>query len=140
MYAINQLPQIQVLDESSCYRSAPMGPQDQPNYINAVIKAKVSCDALILLDQLQAVEVGFGRERDGQRWGPRILDLDILLYADLIIRNDRLTIPHAGIADRAFVLVPLAEISPDLTIPGLKSVSELLSELNPAEIRALEKM
>lgn len=112
---------------SALYRSAPMGPQDQPDYINAVARLDTGLTPDALLDALQAIEARHGRERNGERWGPRTLDLDILLYGDRCIDNPRLHVPHPGIADRNFVLYPLAEIAPDLDIPGLGPLSVLVA-------------
>ena len=113
---------------SGLYRSPPMGPQDQPDYLNAVMAIETELSPLALLDRLQAIETQQGRVRLGQRWGPRTLDLDILLYKQDRIDNDRLTIPHIGIAQRAFVLYPLAEIAPDLMIPDKGLIGDLLKQ------------
>lgn len=115
---------------SSLYRSAPMKgagvPRDQPAYINAVARLETALTAEALLDALQAIEARHGRVRSGERWGPRTLDLDILLYGDRHIDTPCLQVPHPGLAERNFVLHPLAEIAPDLDIPGLGSVATLL--------------
>lgn len=110
---------------SSLYRSAPMGPQDQPPYINAVAMLSTTLEALALLDALQAIEQAHHRVRAGQRWGPRTLDLDLLLYGDSVIDSARLRVPHPGIAEREFVLHPLAEIAPEVCIPGYASAREM---------------
>jgi 2-amino-4-hydroxy-6-hydroxymethyldihydropteridine diphosphokinase len=86
----------------------------------------VSLEPLDLLDRLQVIESAHGRVRVGERWGPRTLDLDILLYGDQILRLERLTVPHPGLASREFVLYPLAEIAPELRIPGLGLLSDLV--------------
>jgi len=115
---------------SSLYRSAPMGPADQPDYINAVVALETRLSPHALLDALQAIEQVHGRVREGERWGPRSLDLDVLLYGKETINDQRLTVPHPGIAERAFVLYPLQEIvAPDFTIPGHGSLQELLSRV-----------
>ncbi len=112
---------------SSFYRSAPMGPANQPDYINAVMAVETSLPPLALLKAMQRVELSHGRVRNGLRWGPRTLDLDILIYGKLHITDEGLTLPHAGIADREFVLYPLAEIAPtDLEIPGMGRLCDLL--------------
>ncbi|MDR9435678.1 MAG: 2-amino-4-hydroxy-6-hydroxymethyldihydropteridine diphosphokinase [Thiohalophilus sp.] len=112
---------------SSLYRSAPMGPADQPDYINAVVALETALSPHALLDALQAIEQAHGRQRGPQRWGPRTLDLDVLLYGEETINDQRLTIPHPGISERAFVLFPLQEIvAPDFIIPGHGSLQELL--------------
>ncbi|MDY6979672.1 MAG: 2-amino-4-hydroxy-6-hydroxymethyldihydropteridine diphosphokinase [Pseudomonadota bacterium] len=112
---------------SSLYRSSPMGPADQPDYINAVAALETGLAPHALLDALQAIEQAHGRQRGAQRWGPRTLDLDVLLYGQETIDDQRLTIPHPGISERAFVLFPLQEIvAPDFMIPGYGSLQELL--------------
>jgi 2-amino-4-hydroxy-6-hydroxymethyldihydropteridine diphosphokinase len=121
---------------SSLYRSAPVGPAGQPDYINAVAELHTDLSAHALLDALQAIERAHQRERT-QRWGPRTLDLDILLYGDMQIDNERLRVPHPEIARRAFVLYPLAEIAPHLVIPGLGAVSELLEAVTGQQVERL---
>lgn len=116
---LTTLPDTRLIATSSLYRSAPMGPQDQPAYINAVACLETRLSAEALLDALQAIESAHGRVRRGEHWGPRTLDLDVLLYGSECISSPRLTVPHPGIAERNFVLYPLAEIDPDLDIPGL---------------------
>lgn len=111
---------------SSLYRSPPMGPPDQPEYINAVARLDTDLPPDALLDALLALERRHGRER-GEKWGPRTLDLDILLYGDAVIDNGQLTIPHPGLKERAFVLYPLQEIAPDLTIPGFGPLRDLIA-------------
>jgi len=110
---------------SSLYRSAPLGPADQPDFVNAVVSMLTTRAALDLLSGLQAIEASHGRVRGGERWGPRTLDLDILVYAGQVINEPDLTVPHPGMATRNFVLLPLAEIAPDLYVPGLGSASSL---------------
>ncbi|MGR8933211.1 MAG: 2-amino-4-hydroxy-6-hydroxymethyldihydropteridine diphosphokinase [Gammaproteobacteria bacterium] len=124
--AIQQLCGIKEQAFSSLYRSKPMGPQDQPDYVNAVMAIKTNMPPLELLSALQTIETQQGRVRTEERWGARTLDLDILLYGDRQFDMPELTVPHRGIAERAFVLYPLHEIAPDLTIPGLGALSGLL--------------
>ncbi len=102
---------------SQLYISPPMGPADQPDYINAVASLETKLKPYSLLLEFQVIELKHGRVR-GRRWGERTLDLDLLLYADLIFDDPKLTIPHPGIRNRAFVLYPLQEIAPDLVLPG----------------------
>ncbi len=116
--AIAALPGVAEAGFSSLYRSAPMGPADQPDYVNAVMAIDTVLAPLVLLDQLQAIETAQGRVRVGERWGPRTLDLDLLLYGDEQIQHPRLTVPHAGLTEREFVLYPLLELAPELAIPG----------------------
>jgi len=115
--AIGKIPESNVITLSSLYLSKPMGPQDQDDYINAVIAIETSLSALELLDALQSIENSAGRVRKDNRWGARILDCDILLYGNDSIENERLTVPHYGMKLREFVLLPLAEIAPSLHLP-----------------------
>jgi len=101
-------------------------PADQPAYINAVARLETQLSVTALLDALQAIEAQHGRVRSGERWGPRTLDLDILLYGDAQIDTPRLRVPHPGLAERNFVLQPLAEIAPMLEIPGLGALRDLV--------------
>lgn len=110
---------------SSLYRSPPMGPADQPDYINAVVWLQTRLAPLMLLDTLWNIEMSHGRVRGNQRWGPRVLDLDIILYGAQKIDESRLTVPHPGMSERAFVLYPLMEINPDLHIPAHGLIREL---------------
>lgn len=124
---IKKIAQSQIKSVSSLYLSKPMGPQDQDDYINAVVALETSLPATELLNALQAIENKAGRIRKANRWGARILDLDIILFGNEIINTERLTIPHYGMTEREFVLLPLAEIAPLLTLPDGKSV-KLLSQ------------
>ncbi len=128
--ALKQIPEIQVVAESSLYSSTPMGPQDQPDYINAVVAIDTTLAPLALLDQTQAIELEHGRVRKAERWGPRTLDLDIILYGDLVHDCERLTVPHYGMKVREFVLYPLAEIAPDLILPDQTVLQTLLSQVD----------
>lgn len=134
---IAALPDCSLQQSSSLYRTSPMGPADQPDYINAVVAVVTGRAPLALLASLQGIERTHGRVRVGERWGPRTLDLDLLLYDELQYQDAQLTVPHAGLADRAFVLVPLHEIAPALMIPGKGALAELLSRVDPAGIARL---
>jgi 2-amino-4-hydroxy-6-hydroxymethyldihydropteridine diphosphokinase len=116
--AISELPGISEAAFSSLYRSMPMGSAEQPDYVNAVMAVDTVLEPLVLLDHLQAIEAANGRVRQGERWGPRTLDLDILLFGNAICETARLTLPHPGLCEREFVLTPLLEIAPELVIPG----------------------
>lgn len=124
--SLSRTPQIEVVRVSSLYRSHPLGPPGQPDYINAVMAIETSLSAEALLDVLQAIELSQGRVRDGERWGPRTLDLDILLYGDVVMEQPRLKIPHPGLHERSFVLYPLLEIAPELLVPGHGALVKLL--------------
>ncbi|SHE20380.1 2-amino-4-hydroxy-6-hydroxymethyldihydropteridine diphosphokinase [methanotrophic endosymbiont of Bathymodiolus puteoserpentis (Logatchev)] len=124
--AINALSAIQETAFSSLYRSPPMGPQDQPDYVNAVMAVETSLPALELLHCLQKIELDHGRVRKDERWGARTLDLDILLYGQQVIQQPDLIVPHYGMAERAFVLYPLQEIAPSLQVPELGYIATLV--------------
>ena len=131
------LPQSQLLLTSSLYASKPMGPQDQPDYVNAVALIETSLDPIELLDALQQLEQDHQRVRD-RRWGPRTLDLDILLYDQQCIDHPRLTVPHVGMHERNFVLYPLAEISPQLRLPNNTDLQTLLDNCPLADLIKLD--
>lgn len=125
--ALDRIGGTRLIARSSLYRSAPMGPVDQPEYVNAVAAVSTTLSPHALLDQLLWIEQHQGRHRDaGTRWGPRTLDLDILLYGPWRVEDARLTVPHPGLHMREFVLHPLAEIAPDLEIPGHGRVRDLV--------------
>ena len=135
--ALRELPRSQLVACSSLYRSAPMGPQDQPSYINAVLALDTELEPAALLDNLQRIELEHGRVRKAERWGPRTLDLDILLYGDQLIRTERLQIPHYHMHARAFVLYPLAEIAPALKMPDGTALETLLQNCPRGDLQAL---
>ena len=123
--ALGGLPESRVMRTSSLYRTIPVGLRNQPDFINAAAVLETALSAEALLDALLDLETRFGRHRR-DRNGPRTLDLDLLLYNDSEIDQPRLTVPHPRLHLRAFVLCPLAEIAPDLTIPGRGSVAAWL--------------
>ena len=122
--ALQQLPYTRVERVSRCYQSPPLGPP-QPDYLNAVACLKTALMAEALLPLTQQIEKDLGRVRTGERWGPRTIDIDILLYDDQVISTPQLIVPHPGIAERAFVLYPLWEIAPDHRLPNGSAVAEL---------------
>lgn len=134
--AMAALPQTRLLRHSSFYRSAPVGPGDQPDYVNAVAELETELAPLELLEQLQAIEAAQGRER-AIRWGARTLDLDILLLDTLRIDEPRLQVPHPRIAERNFVLVPLAELEPQLQLPSGESIAALLRQCPPNRLEKI---
>jgi 2-amino-4-hydroxy-6-hydroxymethyldihydropteridine diphosphokinase len=138
--AIQSLGEIQstrMISTSLLYKSKPLGPQNQDDYINAVVKLDTELEAIELLDCLQVIENEHGRVRN-EHWGPRTLDLDILMFGEEIIKNDRLTVPHPEIANRSFVLVPLAEIDSACVIPEKGLVSDLLSGVDQNSLEILQ--
>lgn len=116
--AFYKLASLGAVKASKLYHSPPMGPQDQPHYHNAVVQLVTDLAPLDLLDQLQSFEQESGRVRL-RHWGERTLDLDLLLYAQEQIQNERLTVPHVGVLERDFVLLPLLDLDPHLQINGL---------------------
>ncbi|OLQ92798.1 2-amino-4-hydroxy-6-hydroxymethyldihydropteridine diphosphokinase [Vibrio ponticus] len=128
--ALKLLPSSEFIQASQLYSSAPMGPQDQPDYINAVVAIKTELTPLELLNCTQAIELEQGRVRKDERWGPRTLDLDIVLYGNEVIDSERLTVPHYGMREREFVLYPLAEIAPNLTLPDGTELAQLLNQVD----------
>jgi 2-amino-4-hydroxy-6-hydroxymethyldihydropteridine diphosphokinase len=129
-----RLPSSALIAQSSLYHSKPVGPQDQPDYINAVALLDTQLEPLALLDALQQLEQDHGRLRK-RHWGERTLDLDIILIDDCVIESERLTVPHPFAQQRSFVLFPLSEINPELVFPNGKALEELLTELDNDLIR-----
>jgi len=124
---LNQLPQSQLLLTSKLYLSKPVGPQDQDDFVNAVVLLATELDPLALLDELQALEQQHQRVRE-RHWGPRTLDLDILLFGSQSIQNTRLTVPHAELAKRDFVVGPLFELDPTLILPNGTPLHQILNQ------------
>ncbi|MFH0964354.1 MAG: 2-amino-4-hydroxy-6-hydroxymethyldihydropteridine diphosphokinase [Planctomycetota bacterium] len=124
-------PAIRVLRVSSFHETKPWGVTDQPDFLNAAVEIETTLDPHELLDALQATEKNMGR-RPAERWGPRLIDLDILLFGDAVIESDRLTVPHPRLDARAFALAPLAEIAPQVRHPGTgATVRSMLEKLPP---------
>ncbi|MFP8966664.1 2-amino-4-hydroxy-6-hydroxymethyldihydropteridine diphosphokinase [Pokkaliibacter sp. CJK22405] len=134
--ALRQLPDSQLLAHSGLYRSDPVGPPGQPDYINAVALIATALDPHTLLDEMQRIENAHQRVRK-ERWGPRTLDLDLLLFGQEVIQTERLSVPHPYLHERSFVLYPLAEISPALEIPGKGPLFSLLSQCPMASLSRL---
>jgi 2-amino-4-hydroxy-6-hydroxymethyldihydropteridine diphosphokinase len=134
---LDRISQTRLLAKSRLYRSAPLGPPDQPDYVNAVAGVLTLLGPEDLLRALNDIEARHGRGRSGPKWGPRTLDLDLLLYADLELRTEKLVLPHPGVHERAFVLVPLAEIAPGLRVPGHGRVETLARASDTGSLAAL---
>jgi 2-amino-4-hydroxy-6-hydroxymethyldihydropteridine diphosphokinase len=128
--ALSEIPQSRLVKVSAFYRTPPLGPQDQPDYLNAAVVLETSLDAETLLDNTQRIELQQGRQRKAERWGPRTLDLDIMLFGDEVINTDRLTVPHYDMKYRGFMLWPLWEVAPELTFPNGESLQAILQQLN----------
>jgi 2-amino-4-hydroxy-6-hydroxymethyldihydropteridine diphosphokinase len=136
--ALGRLPDTRLRQASRLYRTPAWGVEDQPDFINAVAKLETRLGAQALLEALLATEREFGRDRlDATRWGPRTLDLDLLLYADATIDRPGLRVPHPHLSQRAFALVPLLEIAPEARIPGYGPARDAVSGLDLSNIHPL---
>ncbi len=136
--ALHALPDTRVDRCSSLYRTAPIGPIPQPDYINAVCRIATSLAAETLMQHLLDIETRRGRVRSGKKWGPRTLDLDLLMYDRLVIKTPGLVLPHPRLHERAFVLYPLAELDPELIIPEHGRVVELMQACPEQRIEQIE--
>ena len=134
---LEMLPDTILEARSSLYTGKPMGPQDQPDYINAVVALDTLLSPEDLFTRMVAIEEQAGRVRDGEQWGPRILDLDLLMYGKKKIDEAHLTVPHPGMHERDFVIIPLAEIAGNMKIPGHGLLSTLI---NQVENHSLKKV
>ncbi|MDQ3057317.1 MAG: 2-amino-4-hydroxy-6-hydroxymethyldihydropteridine diphosphokinase [Pseudomonadota bacterium] len=138
---LDRLPSTRMVRASQLYRSAAWGVTEQPDFINAVALLETSLDARTLLDAMLVIERSHGRDRDVEaRWGPRTLDLDLLLYGDAVIDEPGLRVPHPHLHERAFVLLPLAEIAADAMIPGQGAVRELTAAIGSDAIEVLDNV
>jgi 2-amino-4-hydroxy-6-hydroxymethyldihydropteridine diphosphokinase len=135
--ALDAIPATCCVAYSSIYKSKPLGATAQPDYLNAVAAVDTRLNAAELLRELHLIEEQHGRVRGEERWGPRTLDLDLLLYGDIQVEGDTLTVPHPGLSERNFVLYPLHEIAPQLHIPGAGSVQTLLERCSSLGLQAL---
>jgi|TARA_B100000929_G_scaffold287528_1_gene274379 2-amino-4-hydroxy-6-hydroxymethyldihydropteridine diphosphokinase len=133
LVALNDTTDIEVSGLSSLYRSKPLDGSDQPDYINAVCRVKTHLSALELLYVCQGIESKQHRVRD-ERWGPRTIDLDIILYGTQVIASKKLVVPHPEMMNRAFVLVPLKEIEPNLIVPILGSLTGLIDKIDTSKL------
>ena len=137
--ALGEIPHSRVVAVSSFYRTPPLGPQDQPDYLNAAVALETALPPETLLDHTQRIELQQGRVRKAERWGPRTLDLDILLYGEQRIDLPRLQVPHYHMHARAFVLYPLAEIAGELILPDGRRLTELLAQCPYQGLERLEE-
>ena len=128
--ALGEIPQSKIVAVSSFYRTPPLGPQDQPDYLNAAVVLETALNAETLLDNTQRIELQQGRVRKAERWGPRTLDLDIMLFGHETINTERLTVPHYDMKNRGFMLWPLFEVAPDLIFPDGIPLRTILDNLN----------
>lgn len=125
--ALNAIPSCRVAKTSSIYRSKPLGPQDQNDFLNMAVLLETELEPEALLDHTQRIELELGRIRKEERWGPRTLDLDIMLFGDRVINTPRLTVPHYGLKEREFMLYPLSDLAPELVFPDGETLSERLT-------------
>lgn len=137
MPALGSLPDTRLVVASSLYRSRPLGPVAQPDFVNAAAGLLTRLGPAALLAELKALEARLGRERPIVRWGPRRIDLDLLVHGTVCIDEPGLAVPHPGIAERAFVLAPLAEFAPELVVPGRGRVRDLLARVDSCELERL---
>jgi 2-amino-4-hydroxy-6-hydroxymethyldihydropteridine diphosphokinase len=135
--ALGRIPGTRLEAKSSLYRNPPHGPPDQPDYVNAAAALLTTRRPDELLAELQSIEAARGRRRGGPRWGPRTLDLDLLLFGQQRLDGDQLTLPHPGLAERPFVLVPLCEVAPGLRLPDGRLVASLAAAFDRAGLQRL---
>lgn len=128
--ALSVISESRLLCHSHFYRTKPLGPKDQPDYLNAVAALETRLLPEQLLNETQRIEQLHGRQRKAERWGPRTLDLDILLFGSAIIHTERLTVPHYDMKNREFMLYPLAEIAPELIFPDGTPLKSLIKTVN----------
>ena len=139
IWALDSLPQTSVRAQSKLYRTPPWGNTEQPPFVNAVVELQTRMTPRVLLDLLLEIETRFGRDRgESEKWGPRELDLDLLTYGEEQMDEPGLHLPHPHLHERAFVLVPLAEIAHGLDIVGVGKVSELLAAVDATGVEAIE--
>ena len=134
---LEMIPDSILVSRSSLYRGKPMGPVDQPDYVNAVVAMDTLLSAEAFLQELQRIEDLQGRVRDGEQWGPRIIDLDLLLYGKQKINKPDLTVPHSGMHERDFVIIPLSELAGDVNIPGQGRLTALINKCENHSLRKL---
>lgn len=135
--ALDRIEETRLLRQSDFYRSKPWGIVDQPEFLNAVAELETRLDPVRLLDELLLVERKAGRQRDSTRWGPRIIDLDLLLYGSQQIRMDGIEVPHPRMFERSFVVLPLAELRPDLDVPGHGAIADAVASIDAGSCRRL---
>jgi 2-amino-4-hydroxy-6-hydroxymethyldihydropteridine diphosphokinase len=134
---LEMIPDSILVERSSLYRGKPMGPADQPDYVNAVVVMDTLLSPTDFLQALTRIEDLQGRARDGEKWGPRIIDLDLLMYGKQKINTPDLTVPHPGMHERDFVIVPLSEVAGDVNIPGQGRLTALINKCENHSLRKL---
>lgn len=133
--ALAAIPDTTLVATSSLYRTPPYGPPDQPDFLNAAVALDTQLDAESLLNHTQRIELEQGRVRKAHRWGPRTLDLDIMLFGEQTLNTPRLTVPHYDMHNRAFMLLPLLEIAPEICLPDGTRLADILAALDSRCIR-----
>ena len=136
--ALGSLPGTKLVARSSSFASPAMGPVEQPDFVNAAAGLLTQLSPRAMLVELKLLEAQLGRERPVERWGPRRIDFDLLVHGSNVIEEPDLELPHAGIAERAFVLSPLAEIAPELEVPGLGAVRDLLEYVDTSGVQRMD--
>lgn len=137
--ALGDLPQTCCITHSRRYRNPPLGPQDQPDFINAAAGMLTTLSVEAFMAEMKALEARLGRMRkQGDRWGPRLIDLDLLVYGSVRRNTAELTVPHSGISERNFVLFPLRDIAPTLVVPGEGVVAHLAARQGSTGLEALD--
>ena len=131
--ALGNIPDSRIVAVSGLYRTPPLGPQDQPDYLNAAVALETSLAPEALLAHTQRIELDQGRVRKAERWGPRTLDLDIMLFGNVTLATPRLTVPHYDMKNRGFMLWPLFEIAPELHFPDGETLASVLAHLGAAK-------
>lgn len=132
--ALAAMPDSSLVATSALYRTPPYGPPDQPDFLNAAVALDTRLDAESLLNYTQRIELEQGRVRKAHRWGPRTLDLDIMLFGEQTLNTPRLTVPHYDMHNRDFMLLPLLEIAPDLCLPDGTRLADILTTLDSSAI------
>jgi 2-amino-4-hydroxy-6-hydroxymethyldihydropteridine diphosphokinase len=134
---LEMIPDSILVSRSSLYRGKPMGPADQPDYVNAVVAMDTLLSAENFLQELIRIEDLQGRARDGEKWGPRIIDLDLLMYGKQKINTPDLIVPHPGMHERDFVIIPLSELAGDVNVPGQGRLTALINKCENHSLRKL---
>ena len=133
--ALDALPATQRIATSAFYRTPPYGTPDQPDYLNAAVALETQLTPGSLLDHTQRIELEHGRVRKAERWGPRTLDIDVMLFGAAVINTERLIVPHYDLLNRAFMLLPLLDIAPEATLPDGRALRSILATLDTSSIR-----
>ena len=139
IHAISKLDKFNNIKTSNFYESAPMGPSNQDNYINCVVMFKCGESPEDILLLIKDIESSMGRKKGAIRWSERIIDLDIIMYGDIPYKSDVLSIPHINACERAFVLLPIMDISPDIYIPTQGYAKDLIRECLYSDIKQINK-